>query len=68
MVADLQELDAVLLAQVEQAVFIKRTRRLVTARQMRFSFSPHNAAPVTATFEVAGLGELLTPIAKRCGR
>lgn len=43
-------------------------RRLVTARQMRFSFSPHNAAPVTATFEVAGLGELLTPIAKRCGR
>ena len=34
---------------------------------MRFTFSPHNAAPVTATFEVAGLGELLAPIAKRCG-
>jgi len=43
-------------------------RRLLTARQMHFGFSPHNAAPVTATFEVTGLGELLTPIAKRCGR
>ena len=43
-------------------------RRLLSARQMRFTFSPHNAAPVTATFEVAGLGELLAPIAKRCGR
>ena len=42
--------------------------RLLAARQMRFTFSPHNAAPVTATFEVAGLGELLAPIAKRCGR
>ncbi len=42
--------------------------RLVAARQLRFTFSPHNAAPVTATFEVAGLGELLAPIAKRCGR
>jgi len=43
-------------------------RRLRSARQMRFTFSPHNAAPVTATFEVAGLAELLAPIAKRCGR
>jgi Tfp pilus assembly protein PilV len=43
-------------------------RRLLTATQMRFSFSPHNAPPVTATFEVAGLAEHLTPIAKRCGR
>jgi len=43
-------------------------RRLRAARQMRFTFSPHNAAPVTATFEVRGLSELLTPIAKRCGR
>ena len=42
--------------------------RLVAARRMRFTFSPHNAAPVTATFEVAGLAELLAPIAKRCGR
>jgi Tfp pilus assembly protein PilV len=42
-------------------------RRLLTAKQMRFSFSPHNAAPVTATFEVAGLAEHLTPIAKWCG-
>jgi hypothetical protein len=43
-------------------------RRLVSARQMTFSFMPHNAATATATFEVAGLRELLTPIAKRCGR
>ena len=43
-------------------------RRLLSASQMRFTFSPHNAAPVTATFEVAGLGELLAPVAKRCGR
>jgi hypothetical protein len=43
-------------------------KRLLAARQMRFTFSPHNAAPVTATFEVAGLRELLAPIAARCGR
>ena len=42
--------------------------RLLAANQMRFTFSPHNAAPVTVTFEVAGLGELLKPIAKRCGK
>lgn len=43
-------------------------RRVLAAHQMRFTFSPHNAAPVTATFEVAGLSELLAPVAKRCGR
>ena len=43
-------------------------RRLLTARQMHFSFSPHSAPPVTATFEVVGLGEHLAPIAKWCGR
>lgn len=43
-------------------------KRLLAARQMRFTFSPHNAAPVTATFEVAGLRELLAPFAARCGR
>ena len=42
--------------------------RIQASRQMRFTFSPHNAAPVTATFEVGGLRELLAPIAKRCGR
>ena len=42
--------------------------RIQASHQMRFTFSPHNAAPVTATFEVAGLSELLAPIAKRCGR
>lgn len=43
-------------------------RRILASSQMRFTFSPHNAAPVTATFEVSGLRELLAPIAKRCGR
>ena len=42
--------------------------RIQASRQMRFTFSPHNAAPVTATFEVEGLSDLLAPIAKRCGR
>ncbi len=42
--------------------------RLLAARQMRFTFSPHNAVPVTATFDVAGLAQHLAPIAKRCGR
>ena len=28
--------------------------RILASRQMRFTFSPHNAAPVTATFEVGG--------------
>jgi hypothetical protein len=35
------------------------------SRQMRFTFSPHNATPVTATFEVEWLSKLLAPIAKR---
>ena len=43
-------------------------QKLLAAHQMRFSFSPHNAAPVTATFEVAGLSEHLAPIAKWCSR
>ena len=43
-------------------------RRILASRQMRFTFSPHNAAPVTATFDVSGLQELLAPVAKRCGR
>lgn len=43
-------------------------QRLLTARQLHFGFSPHNAAPVTATFEVDGLAKHLEPIAKRCGR
>jgi len=43
-------------------------QKLLAAHQMRFSFSPHNAAPVTATFEVDGLAKLLEPIAKICGR
>jgi Type VI secretion system VasI, EvfG, VC_A0118 len=43
-------------------------RRILASKQMRFTFSPHNAAPVTATFDVAGLQERLAPVAKRCGR
>ena len=42
-------------------------RRLMTAGTLRFSFTPHNAAPVTAVFNVHGLAEQLKPVAKHCG-
>jgi hypothetical protein len=42
-------------------------RRLVAARTLRFGFTPHNAAPVTAVFDVAGLAERIAPLARRCG-
>lgn len=34
-------------------------RQLVNAKTLTFVFSPHNATPATATFNVRGLGELL---------
>ena len=43
------------------------TRRLMSARTLRFGFTPHNAAPVTVHFNVAGLSELLKPSARQCG-
>ena len=42
-------------------------RELLHARTLHFSFNPHNAAPASARFDVAGLAEVLAPLAKRCG-
>lgn len=42
-------------------------RRIAGARVMRFGFTPHNAAPVTAQFHVAGLAGLIEPTARECG-
>jgi hypothetical protein len=42
-------------------------RRVISARTMRFGYTPHNAAPVVARFEVSGLGELVEAFAKECG-
>ena len=40
--------------------------RVAAAQVMSFRFTPHNAAPVTAEFQVAGLAPLLAPAAKHC--
>jgi hypothetical protein len=42
-------------------------RQLVGARTMRFGYTPHNAAPVVAHFDVQGLGDRLSPGAPPCG-
>lgn len=42
-------------------------QRLLRARTMRFGYTPHNALPVVAHFQVSGLGDLIAPIAKDCG-
>jgi hypothetical protein len=42
-------------------------RRLTQARTLRFGFTPHNAAPVMANFQVSGLGNLIEPVARQCG-
>jgi hypothetical protein len=42
-------------------------QRLVHAHTMRFGYTPHNAAPVEAHFQVSGLGELIEPVARECG-
>jgi len=42
-------------------------QQLTHAELLRFGYTPHNAAPVTAMFKVAGLGPLLEPAAKECG-
>lgn len=41
--------------------------RLMHARTLRFGYTPHNAAPVEAHFQVSGLAELFEPAAKGCG-
>jgi hypothetical protein len=42
-------------------------QRLTLARTMRFGYTPHNASPVVAYFQVSGLGPLLEPVARDCG-
>jgi hypothetical protein len=37
------------------------------AHTLRFGYTPHNAAPVEAVFQVEGLAELIAPVAKDCG-
>jgi hypothetical protein len=41
--------------------------RVTQARTLRFGYTPHNAAPVVATFHVNGLGPLMEPVARDCG-
>ncbi len=42
-------------------------RRIAGSTVMRFGFTPHNAAPVSAQFHVAGLSQIMEPAARECG-
>jgi hypothetical protein len=42
-------------------------KRLMQARAFRFRFTPHNADPVTAVFNVAGLAPHVESAARECG-
>jgi hypothetical protein len=42
-------------------------RRVTRASRLRFGYTPHNAAPVVATFAVSGLADLIAPAARQCG-
>jgi hypothetical protein len=42
-------------------------QRLQRARTLRFGYTPHNALPVVAQFQVSGLSDLIGPVAKECG-
>jgi hypothetical protein len=41
--------------------------RVMQASTLRFSYTPHNANPVTVIFNVSGLAPLIEPAAKECG-
>jgi hypothetical protein len=41
--------------------------RIMSARSLRFGYTPHNAEPVEAQFRTDGLAELISPVAKDCG-
>ena len=41
--------------------------RVMSARTLRFGYTPHNAEPVEAVFEVSGLTDAFAPSAKDCG-
>jgi pyruvate/2-oxoglutarate dehydrogenase complex dihydrolipoamide acyltransferase (E2) component len=60
--ADSEEHDA--LFAPDGAAF---ARRLAAARTMQFGFTPHNANPVVASFDVSGLNEHLMTAARQCG-
>jgi hypothetical protein len=42
-------------------------RRIVDAHALSFGYTPHNAAPVVARFQVSGLGDRIEPVAAACG-
>ena len=42
-------------------------QRLLNAHALRIGYTPHNANDVIAHFNVAGLAELIDPVAKDCG-
>jgi len=60
--ADSEEHDA--LFAPDGAAF---ARRLLPARTLRFGYTPHNAAPAEAEFQVGGLGAMIETFAKECG-
>jgi len=41
--------------------------RIMTAKSLRFGYTPHNAEPAEAQFRTDGLAELIAPAAKDCG-
>lgn len=45
---------------------VSAARRVAGARTMRFGFTPYNAAPVTATFQVTGFDKLAPKLAQTC--
>jgi len=56
--------DRVALFSPDGAAF---AHRLMHASTLRFGYSPHNADDVVAQFHIAGLAELLNPVARQCG-
>jgi hypothetical protein len=53
-----------------QALFapdgVSMARQIARSRQMHFGFTPFNAAPATAQFNVAGFDQLVGSVAKTC--
>jgi hypothetical protein len=44
------------------------TQQLAGAHTLRFGFTPHNAEPAVARFEVGGISDLLSSAPRQCGR
>ena len=45
---------------------VAEARKIASARTMRFAFTPYNASPVVAQFQVAGFDTLASKLAKSC--